>query len=72
VLQLRETARKLCMASFSLGVALTLVTLFLFILHPPLPLIAAQLLVIAAYMGTLAYLVTARVREAFTPVLVTP
>ncbi len=70
VLQLRETARQLCMASFSLGVALTLAALFLFVLHPPAPIIAAQLLVIAAYMGALAYLVSPRVRHAFTPALV--
>jgi hypothetical protein len=72
VLQLRETARQLCMASFSLGVALTLTALFVFTLHPPAPIVAAQLLVIAAYIGTLAYLVSARVRHAFAPVLVTP
>jgi hypothetical protein len=72
VLQLRETARQLCMASFSLGVALTLATLFLFVLHPPAPIIAAQLLVIAAYIGALAYLVSAPVRHAFTPALATP
>jgi hypothetical protein len=72
VLQLRETARRLCMASFSLGVALTLAALFVFVLHPPAPIIAAQLLVIAAYVGTLAYLVSPRVRHAFTPALVTP
>ncbi len=70
VLQLRETARQLCMASFSLGVALTLAALFLLVLHPPAPIIAAQLLVIAAYIGTLAYLVSPRVRLAFTPALV--
>jgi hypothetical protein len=72
VLQLRETARRLCMASFSLGVALTLAALFLFVLHPPAPVIAAQLLVIAAYIGTLAYLVSPGVRHAFTAALVTP
>ena len=72
VLQLRETARRLCMASFSLGVALTLAALFLFVLHPPAPIIAAQLLVIAAYIGTLAYLVSPHVRHAFTQALVTP
>jgi hypothetical protein len=69
VLQLRETARQLCMASISLGVALTLTGVFGFALHPPAPLIAAQLLVIAAYVGTLAYLVSPRVRLAFTPAL---
>jgi hypothetical protein len=72
VLELRETARQLCMASLSLGVALTLAALFVFVLHPPAPIIAAQLLVIAAYIGTLAYLVSPRVRRAFTPALVTP
>jgi hypothetical protein len=72
VLQLRETARQLCMASISLAVALTLAALFVFFLHPPASLIAAQLLFIAAYIGTLAYLVSARVRHAFTPALVTP
>ena len=72
VLQLRETARQLCMASISLGVALTLAALFIFVLHPPTPMIAAQLLVIAAYIGALAYLVSPGVRRAFTPALVTP
>jgi hypothetical protein len=72
VLQLRETARRLCMASISLGVALTLAALFLLVLHPPAAMIAAQLLLLAAYVGTLAYLVSARVRQAFTPALATP
>ena len=72
VLQLRETARQLCMASISLGVALTRAALFIFVLHPRAPMIAAQLLVIAAYIGTLAYLVSPGVRRAFTPALVTP
>ena len=72
VLQLRETARQLCMASISLGVALTLTAVFGFALHPPAPLIAAQLLVIAAYVGTLAYLVSPRVRLAFAPAVVAP
>lgn len=71
VLQLRETARQLCMASISLGVALTLAAFFIFVLHLPAPMIAAQLLVIAAYIGTLAYLVSPGVRRAFTPALVT-
>ncbi|MGD0426354.1 MAG: hypothetical protein ABSC10_06520 [Candidatus Acidiferrales bacterium] len=70
VLQLRETARQLCMASISLGVALTLAALFLFVLHPPAAMIAAQLAFIAAYMGTLYYLVSPGVRRAFTPVLI--
>jgi hypothetical protein len=70
--QLRETARQLCMASFSLGVALTLAALFLFVLHPPASIIAAQWLVIAAYIGILAYLVSPRVRHAFTPALASP
>jgi hypothetical protein len=69
VLQLRETARRLCMASISLGVALTLAALFLLVLHPPAEMIAAQLLLLAAYVGTLAYLVSPRVRQAFTPAL---
>jgi hypothetical protein len=72
VLQLRETARRLCIASISLGVALTLAALFLLVLHPPAEMIAAQLLLLAAYLGTLAYLVSPRVRQAFTPALVTP
>jgi hypothetical protein len=72
VLQLRETARRLCMASISLGVALTLAALFLLVLHPPAEMIAAQLLLLAAYVGTLAYLVSPRVRQAFTPALVAP
>jgi len=72
VLQLRETARRLCMASISLGVALSLATLFLLVLHPPAEMIAAQLLLLAAYLGTLAYLVSARVRQAFSPALITP
>jgi hypothetical protein len=71
VLQLRETARRLCMASISLGVALTLAALFLLVLHPPAEMIAAQLLLLAAYVGTLAYLVSRRVRQAFTPILAT-
>jgi hypothetical protein len=72
VLQLRETARQLCMASISLAVALTLAGLFVFFLHPPASMIVAQFLFIAAYIGTLAYLVSPRVRRAFTPALVTP
>src|ERR1700691_909464 len=72
VLQLRETARQLCMASISLAVALTLAALFVLVLHPPASLIAAQLLFMAAYIGTLAYLVSARVRHAFTPADVAP
>jgi hypothetical protein len=72
VLQLHETARRLCMACISLGVALTLAALFLLVLHPPAEMIAAQLLLLAAYLGSLAYLVSARVRQAFTPALVTP
>ena len=72
VLQLRETARRLCMASISLGVSLTLAGLFLLVLHPPAAMIAAQLLLLAAYVVTLAYLVTPRVRQAFTPALITP
>jgi hypothetical protein len=72
VLQLRETARRLCMASISLGVALSLAALFLLVLHPPAEMIAAQLLLFAAYLGTLAYLVSPGVRQAFTPALVTP
>ncbi|MGB7752847.1 MAG: hypothetical protein WCF88_14945, partial [Candidatus Acidiferrales bacterium] len=71
VLQLRETARRLCMASISLGVALTLAALFLLVLHPPAEMIAAQLLLLAAYVGTLAYLVSPSVRQAFTPILAT-
>ena len=35
VLQLRETARRLCMASISIGVALSLAALFVLVLHPP-------------------------------------
>jgi hypothetical protein len=72
VLQLRETARRLCMASISLGVALTLAALFLLVLHPPAAMIVAQLLLLAAYVATLAYLVSPRVRQAFTPALITP
>jgi len=72
VLQLHETARCLCMASFSLGVAFTLVALFLLVLHPPAVMIAAQLLLLAAYLGTLAYLVSPRVRQAFSPAQATP
>jgi hypothetical protein len=72
VLQLRETARRLCMASISLGVALSLAALFLLVLHPPAEMIAAQLLLLAAYLGTLAYLVSPSVRQAFIPALVTP
>ena len=72
VLQLRETARRLCMASISLGVSLTLAALFLLVLHPPAAMIAAQLLLLAAYVATLAYLVSPRVRQAFTPALITP
>jgi hypothetical protein len=72
VLQLRETARRLCMASLSLGVALTLVVLFLFLLHPPAAMIAAQLVFMAAYIGALAYLVSPRVRRAFIPAVVIP
>ncbi len=72
VLQLHEIARRLCMASFSLGVALTLVALFLLVLHPPAEMIIAQLLLLAAYVGTLVYLVSPRVRQAFAPALVTP
>jgi hypothetical protein len=72
VLQLRETARRLCMASISLGVALSLAALFLLILHPPAEMIAAQLLLLAAYLAALAYLVSPRVRLAFTPALITP
>jgi hypothetical protein len=71
VLELRETARRLCMASISLGVALTLAALFFLVLHPPAALIVAQLLLLAAYLGTLAYLVSPRVRQAFTPALAT-
>jgi hypothetical protein len=48
---------------------LTLTGVFGFAMHPPAPMIAAQLLVIAAYVGTLAYLVSPRVRLAFTPAL---
>jgi hypothetical protein len=72
VLQLRETARRLCMASISLGVALSLAALFLLVLHPPAEMIAAQLLLLATYLGTLAYLVSPSVRQAFIPALVTP
>jgi hypothetical protein len=72
VLQLHETARRLCMASFSLGVALTLVAFFLLVLHPPAEMIVAQLLLLAAYVGTLVYLVSPRVRQAFTPPLAMP
>jgi hypothetical protein len=72
VLQLRETARRLCMASISLGVSLTLAALFLLVLHPPAAMIVAQLLLLAAYVATLAYLVSPRVRQAFTPALITP
>ena len=72
VLQLRETARRLCMASISLGAALTLAALFLLVLHPPAEIIAAQLLLLAAYLVTLAYLVSPGVRQAFTPALATP
>ena len=72
VLQLRETARQLCMASISLAVALMLAVPFLLVLHPPAAMIVAQLLFMAAYIGTLAYLVSPRVRRAFTPALVTP
>ncbi len=72
VLQLCESARQLCMASFSLGVALTLVCVFVFILHPAALIIGSQFLVIAAYMGVLAYLVSPRVRLAFAPALATP
>jgi hypothetical protein len=72
VLQLRETARRLCMASISIGVALSLAALFVLVLHPPAEMIAAQLLLLAAYVGTLAYLVSRRVRQAFTPALITP
>jgi hypothetical protein len=72
VLQLRETARRLCMASISLGVALTLAALFLLVLHPPAEMIAAQLLLLAAYVGALAYLVSLRVRQAFTAAPVAP
>jgi hypothetical protein len=71
VLQLRETARRLCMASISLGVALSLAALFLLVLHPPAEMIVAQLLLLAAYLGTLAYLVSPSVRQAFIPALVT-
>jgi hypothetical protein len=72
VLQLREAARRLCMASISLGVSLTLAALFLLVLHPPAAMIVAQLLLLAAYVATLAYLVSPRVRQAFTPALITP
>ena len=72
VLQLRETARRLCMASISIGVALSLAALFVLVLHPPAEMIAAQLLLLAGYVGTLAYLVSRRVRQAFTPALATP
>ena len=72
VLQLRETARQLCMASISLAVALTLAVPFVLVLHPPATMIVAQLLFMAAYIGTLVYLVSPRVRRAFTPALVTP
>ena len=72
VLQLRETARQLCMASISLAVALALAVPFVLVLHPPASMIVLQLLFMAAYIGALAYLVSPRVRRAFTPALVTP
>jgi hypothetical protein len=59
------------MASISLAVALTLAVPFVLVLHPPASMIAAQLLFTAAYIGTLAYLVSPGVRRAFTPALVT-
>jgi hypothetical protein len=70
VLQLRETARQLSMASMSLAAALTLTAVFVFVLHPPAAIIVAQLLVIAAYIAILAYLASPGVRRAFAPVLV--
>jgi hypothetical protein len=72
VLQLRETARQLCMASLSLSVALTLTGAFVLVLHPAAPMIAAQLLVVATYIGIVAYLISPGVRRAFAPALVTP
>ena len=71
VLQLRETARRLSIASISLGVSLSLAALFLLVLHPPAGAIAAQLLLLATYFGALAYLVSAPVRQAFTPASLT-
>jgi hypothetical protein len=73
VLDLREWARIISIASIAAGIGCTILSLFAFrryVVIPPVPSVFCHLLVMATAVWMLAYLLLARVKQAFS--VVTP